>query len=323
MELYPLKFEPIFKYRIWGGEKLRTLLNKEYSGNCIGESWELSGLEGDETVVNGGPLKGHTLTQLIDKYKGALIGEHCYQTFGNQFPLLIKCIDTAQPLSVQVHPSDEVARKKHGSFGKNEMWYVLTAEEEAELIIGFKQRIDKSKFLTALSSGKLLDMLNIERVGAGDVFDIPTGRIHAIGKGVTLIEIQQTSDATYRVFDYDRIDKKTGKKRELHIDEAVEVIDYSEDYNVRTQYKKEKNVPNNLIHARHFKTNFIPIQDSWRPDLSKKECFHIYICVEGSAVVRCKDTKYTLGLGETIFIPACIEALEFQSSDAKLIEVFL
>ena len=323
MELYPLKFEPIFKYRIWGGEKLRTLLNKSYRGENIGESWELSGLVGDETLVSGGPLSGYSLKELIDTFKGTLIGEHCYQTFGNEFPLLIKCIDTSQPLSVQVHPSDDVARKKHKSFGKNEMWYVLAAEKEAELIVGFKQQTNKSKFLTALKSGRILDLLNIEQVGAGDVIDIPTGRIHAIGKGVTLLEIQQTSDVTYRVYDYDRIDKKTGNKRELHIDEAVEVINYLDVYKGGTKYKKEKNLPNNLIHTLHFKTNFIDIQGSWRPRLSKEGSFHIYICVEGSALVKCKDSNYTLDFGETVLIPACIETMEIQSAGAKLIEVFL
>lgn len=323
MHLYPLKFKPVFKYRIWGGNKIQTVLNKKSTIENLGESWEISGLTNDETFVKNGPLKGRSLPELIEEYKSDLIGKDVYSKFGLSFPLLIKFIDALQPLSIQVHPNDEVAKKNHNSFGKNEMWYILEAEEDAELIVGFKRDTDKNEISRRIKEGELTDVLNVEKVKKGDVFYIPTGRVHAIGKGVTLVEIQQTSDITYRVYDYNRIEAKTGSKRELHIDEALEVLDYSSKNSVKTYYEEELNMPNKLIHSPYFKTNFLKIKDRYSLNMTEKKSFRILIGLEGFATFDHMQKTYSIEKGETILIPACIDELLIISNDASIIEVYL
>lgn len=322
MELYPLKFNPVYSYRIWAGDKLKTVLNKDYSQNSIGESWEISDVENNETLVSEGPLKGKSLKELITKYKGELVGNSVYKIFGNDFPLLIKFIDAKTPLSIQVHPSNQLAKERHNSFGKNEMWYVMEAEEDAELIIGFNQTTNKDNYQKHLNNATLRNILNIEKVDKGDTFYIPTGRVHAIGAGVLLAEIQQTSDITYRIYDYNRIDKITGKKRELHTDLALNAIDFKfyEDY--RTKYSKEINVENKLVNSPYFKTNFLHIKGEIFRDLTNIDSFVIYICVEGKMKMNYNDRDIYLRKGETILIPANIDHFEFSSEDVKLIEVF-
>ena len=214
MKLYPLKFNPVYSYRVWGGEKLKTVLNKNYTQDSIGESWEISDVDENETLVSDGDLKGYSLKMLIQEFKGAFVGNRIYKQFGNDFPLLIKFIDAKTPLSIQVHPSNELAKERHNSFGKNEMWYVMEVEKNAELIVGFNKTVSKEAYVSHLESTKLDELLNIEKVQKGDTFYIPTGRVHAIGAGVLLAEIQQTSNITYRIYDYDRVDSKTGEKRE-------------------------------------------------------------------------------------------------------------
>jgi mannose-6-phosphate isomerase len=321
MELYPLKFNPVYSYRIWGGEKLKTVLNKDYTQDSIGESWEISDVENNETLVIEGPLKGKSLKELITEYKGELVGDNVYKTFGNDFPLLIKFIDAKTPLSIQVHPSNELAKERHNSFGKNEMWYVMEAEEDAELIIGFNKTTNKDNYQKHLNNSALRNILNIEKVDKGDTFYIPTGRVHAIGAGVLLAEIQQTSDITYRIYDYDRIDKTTGKKRELHTDLALNAIDFNfyEDY--RSRYSKEINSENELVNSPYFKTNFLHIKGEMFRDLKQLDSFVIYICVEGVLQMSYKNQNISLKKGETILIPATIETLELCSNNSKLLEV--
>lgn len=322
MELYPLKFNPVYSYRIWGGDKLKTVLNKTYTQDSIGESWEISDVKNNETLVSEGPLKGKSLKELITEYKGELVGNSVYKIFGNDFPLLIKFIDAKTPLSIQVHPSNQLAKERHNSFGKNEMWYVMEAEEDAELIIGFNQTTNKDNYQKHLNNATLRNILNIEKVEKGDTFYIPTGRVHAIGAGVLLAEIQQTSDITYRIYDYNRIDKITGKKRELHTDLALNAIDFKfyEDY--RTKYSKELNVENKLVNSPYFKTNFLHIKGEILRDLTRIDSFVIYICVEGKMKMNYNDRDIYLRKGETILIPANIDHFEFSSEDVKLIEVF-
>ncbi|MBL4938901.1 MAG: class I mannose-6-phosphate isomerase, partial [Lutibacter sp.] len=204
MKLYPLKFSPLFFYRIWGGDQLKTVLNKNYDEESIGESWEISDVDTNETVVSEGDLKGNTLKDLIKQFKGEFVGKRVYETLGNNFPLLIKFIDAKSPLSIQVHPNDSLAKERHNSFGKNEMWYVMQADNNAELVVGFNQDVAKERYTSHLNNSTLSKILNIEKVSKGDTFYIPTGRIHAIGAGVLLAEIQQTSNITYRIYDYDR-----------------------------------------------------------------------------------------------------------------------
>ena len=321
MELYPLKFNPVYSYRIWGGDKLKTVLNKDYTQDSIGESWEISDVENNETLVSEGPLKGKSLKELITEFKGELVGDNVYKTFGNDFPLLIKFIDAKTPLSIQVHPSNELAKERHNSFGKNEMWYVMEAEEDAELIIGFNKTTNKDNYQKHLNNSALRNILNIEKVDKGDTFYIPTGRVHAIGAGVLLAEIQQTSDITYRIYDYDRIDKTTGKKRELHTDLALNAIDFNfyEDY--RSRYSKEINSENELVNSPYFKTNFLHIKGEMFRDLKQLDSFVIYICVEGILQMSYKNQNISLKKGETILIPATIETLELCSNNSKLLEV--
>ena len=321
MHLYPLKFQPLYKYRIWGGNKLKSVLNKGYNEENIGESWEISDVAGDETMVLNGDLKGLTLKKLIQEFKGDLIGNKVFKNFGEDFPLLIKLIDAKTPLSIQVHPNDQLAQERHNSYGKNEMWYVLQADENAELITGFSKKVDKKTYLNHLENSTVVDVLNVEKIKKGDTFYIPTGRVHAIGSGVLLAEIQQTSDITYRIYDYDRVDAKTGKKRDLHNKLAIDVIDYKVYNNYKTTYKKDLNVSNKLVHAPYFKTNIIFIEGILNKDYNDIDSFIIYICVDGGLEITCKTETYSLKIGETILIPASINKLILYSKAATILEV--
>ena len=323
MELYPLKFDPIYSYRIWGGDKLKTVLNKKYNHNSIGESWEISDVDDNETLVSHGDLKGKSLKSLINQFKSDFVGKSVYETFDNDFPLLIKFIDAKTPLSIQVHPSNELAKERHNSFGKNEMWYVMQAEENAELIVGFSQKVEKENYQTHLNDSTLTDILNVEKVSKGDTYYIPTGRVHAIGAGVLLAEIQQTSNITYRIYDYDRVDQKTGEKRELHTDLAIDAIDFNHYQDYKTAYSIKDNVSNKLVHTPYFKTNIIKISKEIIKDYSKIDSFVIYMCVEGAIDVEVNNTTYALNMGETLLIPAIIKHLKIIGTNAKLLEIHL
>jgi len=323
MEIGPLKFDPIFCYRIWGGEKLKSLLRKNYQESSIGESWEISAVEGYETKVSEGPHAGNTLKELIERYKGNLVGSKVFEEFGTEFPLLIKFIDAAKPLSIQVHPSDELAAERHNSFGKNEMWYIMGADEDAELIIGFNQEIDADQYENLLKGNDLMHVMNALTVKAGDAFYIPTGRVHAIGAGVLLAEIQQTSDITYRIYDYDRIDAKTGKKRELHTEMAKEAIDFKIHDSYRTTYPEQLNAANRLIHSPYFKTEVLILDKRMKRDLSHRDSFVIYMCVEGDAELFANDIEFELKLGETILVPAECQEVQLNSKNCRLLEIYL
>ncbi|QTD38865.1 class I mannose-6-phosphate isomerase [Polaribacter batillariae] len=324
MKAYPLKFSPVFSYRLWGGEKLKTVLNKEYSENNIGESWEISDVKNSETVVSEGVFKGKTLRDLIKEFKGDFLGDKVYQQFGNEFPLLIKFIDAKTPLSIQVHPSNEIAKERHNSFGKNEMWYVMEADKDAELIVGFDKELDKESYKKHLKEGSILEVLHHEKVSKGDTFYIPTGRVHAIGAGVLLAEIQQTSDITYRIYDYDRVDAKTGKLRDLHNDLAIDVIDFKPYKEYKTSYNTT-NASNKLVHSPYFKTNILIVENRVEKDYSNLDSFVIYICVEGSLELNFENKIYLFKKGETILLPASIDKIEFNSlsKNSKLLEVYL
>jgi mannose-6-phosphate isomerase len=319
----PITFYPILKERIWGGEKLTTVFKKESDKTNIGESWELSDVDGDVSIVSSGKLQGKSLKELIKEYKGALVGEKVYKAFGDDFPILIKYIDAKTPLSIQVHPSNELAKERHNSFGKNEMWYIMQADDDAELIVGFNQDIDKETYLHKLEEGKVLEILNSEKISKGDTFYIPTGRVHAIGAGVMLAEIQQTSDVTYRIYDYKRVDATTGKERELHTDLAVDAIDYKLYDNYKTSYELKKNESSKLVHSPYFKTNIIQLEGNIKKDYSNLDSFIIYMCVEGDAVVTSNEEKFNLKVGQTMLIPAAVSEVELHSEKAKILEVFL
>lgn len=323
MQLYPLKFQPIFKYRIWGGNKLKAVLNKKVDDKHIGESWEISGVAGDESIVSEGELQGYTLQDLIREFKADFIGRKPYLNFGEEFPLLIKFIDAEHPLSIQVHPNDIVAKERHNSFGKNEMWYIMDADENGELILGFKEQCSKKKFENKIIKNEVIDVLNAVKVTEGDVFNIPAGRIHAIGSGVLLAEIQQSSDITYRVFDYNRIDKATGEKRDLHINQSLDVIDYSSQENYKTSYDTVKNTSNKLIHSTHFTTNFIFLEGKLEKDYSDIDSFIILICIKGSAEIYYNEKAYEIQQGETLLLPASLNSIILTGEFSKLIEVYI
>ena len=241
-----LKFEPILKEKIWGGEKLIKVLNKKSNKINIGESWEVSDVENDTSIVANGNLKGKTLQQLILTFKSDLVGEKIYNHFGEKFPLLIKYIDAKEALSIQLHPDDVLAKKRHNSFGKTEMWYVMQADEKANLIVGFKNKVSPNEYEQHVKKNSLLSVLNVDEVSEGDVYFIEPGKIHAIGAGVLLAEIQQTSDVTYRIYDWER-PNPDGTFRDLHTKEAVDAIDYKVQESYKTDYTKQENRAKEMV----------------------------------------------------------------------------
>jgi mannose-6-phosphate isomerase len=323
IQLYPLKFQPVYSYRIWGGDKLKTVLNKNYEEKNIGESWEISDVKDNETGVAEGFLKGQTLKQLIKEFKGDFVGNRVYALFGEDFPLLIKFIDAKTPLSIQVHPGNELAKERHNSFGKNEMWYVMQAEKDAELIVGFNRKVTKENYSDHLNNATLSEILNIEKVKKGDAFYIPTGRVHAIGAGVLLAEIQQTSNITYRIYDYDRVDAKTGVKRELHTDLALDAIDFKFYDDYKTVYNKKVNASNDLVHSPYFKTNIIEVSGRLEKNYTNLDSFVIYMCVSGSAEITVNNIIYKLKTGETLLFPAKINKLKIDADSAVILEIYL
>ncbi len=274
-KLYPLKFKTIYKDKIWGGNKINTVLGKDFSPlpNC-GETWEISGVSGNISEVANGPLQGKDLKSLISQYKGSLVGEKVFEKFGEEFPLLIKFIDANDDLSIQVHPDDELGMKRHNSFGKTEMWYVLQADPGSTLISGFNQEVNREKYLEAFNAGKLTDILNKEQVNDEDVFFLPAGRVHTIGKGLLIAEIQQTSDITYRIYDFDRVDDQ-GNKRELHVEEALDAIDYNYYDAYKTNYAKNLNEVVKMVSCQYFTTNKLHFNQAVERDHSSLDCFKI------------------------------------------------
>ncbi|WP_428740596.1 type I phosphomannose isomerase catalytic subunit [Tenacibaculum sp.] len=317
-----LRFTPILKQKIWGGKKLNQLLHKSSDGNNIGESWEISDVDGDESVISNGSLQGKTLRDLLKEYKHDLVGNYVYKTFGDEFPLLIKFIDANEVLSIQVHPDDDSAEIQD-SFGKTEMWYIVQADEKSNIIVGFKKDSNKEEYLQHLANKTLLDILNVDEVKKGDVYFVPPGRVHAIGAGLLIAEIQQTSDITYRIYDWDRKDID-GNYRELHTEEALDVIDFSAKEIYKTPYLKEKNVATEVVSCPYFTTNVLPASDELTIDLSSKDSFVIYMCVEGEVVFEYKEQQEVVKKGETILVPACIKEVKILSTgSSELLEIFI
>ncbi|MGY5355902.1 type I phosphomannose isomerase catalytic subunit [Wenyingzhuangia sp. IMCC45467] len=321
--LYPLQFQPIYKYRIWGGDKLKTVLKKDYKEENIGESWEISDVKGDTTIVKHGDFIGKSLHELISEFKADFLGKSVYEKFGNEFPLLIKFIDAKTPLSIQVHPSNEIAKERHNSFGKNEMWYVMQADDNAELIVGFDKEINQQEYKKHLDNNTILDVMHHEKVSKGDTFYIPTGRVHAIGAGVLLAEIQQTSDITYRIYDYDRVDAKTGEKRELHNELAVDVIDYKVHNSYKSDYTVQTNQFNSLVKSPYFTTNIIDVDGSVTKDYLNLDSFVIYICIDGTLEIECNNNTYIIIKGETILLPASLKNVTLKTMKATVLEVYM
>ncbi|TYB76907.1 type I phosphomannose isomerase catalytic subunit [Bizionia myxarmorum] len=319
--LYPIKFTPILKAKIWGGEKLKNLLRKQSSASNIGESWEISDVEGDTSIVANGDLKGQSLKQLLNTYKSDLIGYKNYEKFGNTFPLLIKFIDAKEDLSIQLHPNDALAAKRHNTFGKTEMWYVMQADPNSKLIVGFNQKMNSETYLKHLNAKTLTEILNFDTVKTGDGYFIDVGRVHAIGAGVLLAEIQQTSDITYRVYDWDRVDE-TGNKRELHNDLAIDAFNFNMPDDFRLDYTKTENTANTMISCRYFTTNYLKITKAITKT-NTHDSFLIYMCVDGEITITANGLSSKLQSGETVLIPAALKTVELQSDNATLLEVYV
>ncbi len=322
--LYPLKFKTIFKDKIWGGEKIKTYLGKDFSPlpNC-GETWEVSGVKSDVSVVANGPLTGTSLADLLSDKKGDLLGKKNYERFGNEFPLLVKFIDANEDLSIQVHPNDELAEKRHHSKGKTEMWYVIQADEGASLISGFNQELDKEFYLKKFNAGELTDILNKEEVEAGDVYFLPAGRVHTIGKGLLIAEIQQTSDITYRIYDFDRVDDQ-GNKRDLHVEEALDAIDYNFYDEYKTKYNRELNQPVELVDCPYFTTNVLNYTQEVARDYSILDSFVIHVCLEGSYILKYGIEELPVQMGDCILIPATTEKVVMSTRKGfKILESYI
>jgi mannose-6-phosphate isomerase len=322
--LYPLKFIPQYKDKIWGGKKLRELLGKTGASDKAGESWEISGVHDSISVIENGFLAGNNLQELIEVYMGDLVGDKIYDRFGHEFPLLIKFIDATEKLSIQVHPNDEMAMQRHNSYGKTEMWYIIQAEENSELIVGFNKDIDKSVYMHHLDNKTLDEILNYVKIFAGDVIFLPAGRIHAIGAGTLLAEIQQTSDITYRIYDFDRLDS-SGKPRELHTALAVDAIDYNYYKNNKIEYTCRLNEPSELIRCKYFTVNILNFNERIEKDFLSLDSFVIYMCLEGEYNIDYYENEtIKVSKGESLLIPAELKNIYLNpSGETRILEIYI
>ncbi len=324
-DLYPIKFKPIYLDKIWGGNRIKTVLNKDFGElpNC-GESWEISGVEGNVSIVDNGFLAGNSLQELVEIYMGDLVGDEIYKKFGDEFPLLIKFIDAQQDLSIQVHPNDELSKKRHNAYGKTEMWYIIDADENALINSGFNGEVTKEEYLKHAENGTLTELLHYDKVKPGDVFFIPAGRVHAIGKGILVAEIQQTSDVTYRIFDYNRKDDK-GNLRELHTELAIDAIDFSYLDEYKTKYSVERNKSSEIVSCNYFTTNILEFDTRIEKDYFQLDSFVIYICLEGDFEIEYDEKTVTISKGETVLIPASLDAYQLKplSGKVKTLEVYI
>ena len=324
--LYPLKFESIYKDYIWGGTKLREKLNKKIPSSITqcAEIWEISSIQDNISVVSNGFLAGNNLQEVIEIYMGDIVGDKVFDQFGDEFPLLIKLIDATDTLSIQVHPDNKVAKERHHAFGKTEMWYIMDSEPDSQIITGFKSKITKKLYQKHLEDNTLKDILNIEQAKKDEVFFLPAGRVHSIGKGIMLAEIQQSSDITYRIYDWERVDK-SGNPRELHTDLALDVIDFKQ----YDSYKISKSLVNNketeLVSSDFFDVNRIFFNKSIEKDYYLLDSFVIYICIEGKLNILYGDgKKESLSKGETVLIPADLKELTLEPlKSALILEVFI
>ena len=317
--LYPLQFHPIFKERLWGGEKLQSLLHKPITSNQTGESWELSTIEGNVSTIANGAFAGQLITSVLAEFPNEILGTAVYERFGNQFPLLFKYLDAKEDLSVQVHPNDALAKLRHNSFGKTEMWYVVQANADARLIVGFKEELNQATYLAHLENKTLLTSLNEIKVQQGDVFLIETGTVHAIGAGMVVAEIQQTSDITYRLYDFDRVDSD-GNLRELHVDLALDAINYNT-VSSHNHYQKNSNQSNPVVDCPYFTTQFIPLEGEIEVQKTGAT-FTVYMCVEGSFELELAGQNYLYSKGDTVLIPAALTAFQL-SGNASILEIYI
>lgn len=316
------KFQPILKSLIWGGDKIAPYKQIETSQQQVGESWELSGVKGNESVVAGGPEAGTPLPELIARHGAGLLGAKNFERFGEEFPLLIKFIDARQDLSIQVHPTDEIAKQQGKERGKTEMWYLLDSDRDATLLCGLKKKITPEEYAKMVENDTICDAIARYDVKEGDCFFLPAGRIHAIGTGCFLAEIQQTSDVTYRIYDFKRKDKD-GNYRQLHTKEAAECINYNVEANYRTDYIPAKNRGVSLVQCPYFNTAVYDLNEPMTLDYSELDSFVILIGLKGEAVITDNEGNQTsLRAGESMLVPATTETLKVEGT-LKFLETYV
>jgi mannose-6-phosphate isomerase len=322
-ELYPLKFNPIFKEKIWGGDKIKTVFGMDFAPlpNC-GEAWVLSGYGEEISVVKNGFLAENQLDELIDIYMSDLVGDAVFEKYGNKFPLLIKILNSNDWLSIQVHPNDELAKSRHNDLGKTEMWYVAGAEQGAQLISGFNRDMDAEKYLSYLNNGKILEIMNYETVHKGDVYFMPAGRVHALGPGLLIFEIQQTSDLTYRIYDFDRVDDK-GIPRQLHTELALDALDFTKHESYRTEYEPVFNKTVSVVESTYFNTSLIHFDKPVIKDYSGLDSFVILQCAEGKCSIEYDGGTDLLQAGEVMLVPAIMERIQIiPLVETKILEIY-
>ena len=325
--MYPIKFKPILKQHIWGGETLLEMKKGQSvrvdRSKVYGESWDVSGIDGDISVISNGFFKGNNLQEAIEVYMGEIVGESVFERYGLSFPLLLKTLHCKDRTSVQVHPDDDLAAERHDSCGKTEMWYVVSAEPGATLYIGFKDpKITREQYIDAVAQGTVADIIEPVSVKAGDAFLIPSGTVHSISGGVTLIEIQQPVDLTYRIFDWNRVDEK-GNSRELHTAYAVDAIDFTSNVAAcKKEYKARTNEAVEIVKCDYFTCNILSVEGTAERNLSSLDSFVLYYCTEGSAEVVTDDGNETIRKGEVVLIPADANEITI-SGRATLLEYYI
>jgi mannose-6-phosphate isomerase len=320
--LYPLKFKPRFKERVWGGRRLAELPGiKLPAGKTVGEEWLLSAVQGDLSVVAEGMFAGNDLQEMVEIFMGELVGDHIYNKFGMEFPLLIKLIDAEDKLSVQVHPNDELAISRHNSYGKTEMWYAMAADAGAHIYLGFKEGVSRRDYEYAVIGGTLPEIMNRIEVRQGDAFFIPAGTVHAIGGGILLAEIQQTSDVTYRLYDWDRVGLD-GQPRELHTELAEDAVDLEHRHDLVITAQPKAGGAAQLVDCPYFTTNILKVEGSMERDYSWLDSFVIYLCTEGNLTVQYAEGTTTLTRGELLLVPAQEEEMEL-AGNATVLEVYV
>ncbi len=322
--LYPLRFKPIYQYRLWGGSKLRDILGKKDAPEMTGESWEISGVEDNLSVVKEGFLEGNDLQELIEVYMGDLVGDAVYEKHGTEFPLLIKLIDAHDVLSVQVHPDDELAASRHHAFGKTELWHVIQADPDSVIYTGFNRDINREEYLAFVEQKKIQEILNVEPVKNGDAFFIPAGRVHATGAGILFAEIQQTSDITYRIFDWNRLEKN-GRPRTLHTDLAIDAIDFKHYPTYRSDYAACPNRPTPIMSCPYFDTNLLWFNRTIERDYLDIDSFVIYICTQGSFLLNYgEENPMLIKTGHTILLPAIFKDVVLEPrEETRILEVYV
>ena len=318
----PLKFNALLKSTLWGGDKIIPFKHLDVKQENVGESWEISGVKGNETIVADGEYAGRKLNELVAELKGKLVGEENYERFGDEFPLLIKFIDARQDLSIQVHPTDEIAKRQGKDRGKTEMWYLMDSDKDATLLCGLKQKITPEEYAKMVENDTILDAIACYDVKEGDCFFLPAGRIHAIGTGCFLAEIQQTSDVTYRIYDFKRKDKD-GNYRQLHTKEAAECINYTVESNYRTDYTPAKNRGVALVQCPYFNTGVYDLDEPMTLDYSELDSFVILIGLKGEGKITDNEgNEFTLQAGESVLVPATTETLKVEGT-VKFLETYV